>query len=321
MSDRISALQEKLEAVSSLAEPRENSYLTYHVHANKNHIEDQLRHLMCNLGRPRTSTALASLCTLSLLPEYLNNNNGNVISSTKSAHKVATNHALCGMIDTIDYHGCLKKEGGDPVRVDVETSPQSSTSCQVIDLGNGSYRFWLRPKGSMLIRAYIFDRPIKNSPLSIESVDHYEAEACVGSKGGGSNQFIQPSGVVAADIGEDTLIYVLDSGNDRIARYSSRFNLLGYLKSSAVDGRSATGLAKVAGSGLWVANWRRASVAEVSVDDGHVVRSVSFEQLKEPVDVYVNSQGQLLIADAQQSCVFVVNVVTGLICIRLSTFV
>jgi hypothetical protein len=44
---------------------------------------------------------------------------------------------------------------------------------------------------------------------------------------------------------------------------------------------------------------------EVSAEDGRLYRTVTFPFLKEPVDIAVNSQGHLLIADAGLSSVVV----------------
>jgi len=66
LSDRIADFQKKLEVVSALAEPRENSYLIYEIQVKRAELEQQLDDLVCALGRPRSSTALPSLCNLRL---------------------------------------------------------------------------------------------------------------------------------------------------------------------------------------------------------------------------------------------------------------
>jgi len=127
----------------------------------------------------------------------------------------------------------------------------------------------------------------------------------------------QPSGIALACSGsresDDCTVYVLDSGNERIAKYSRNLQLLGYLRSAAVAGHSATGMCVAkCGTRLWIANWKLRSVMEVGTDGGGgILRTVSMAFLKEPVDVAVNSRGHLLIADAEQATVFVVELLSS----------
>ena len=71
-------------------------------------LEEQLDDLVCALGRPRSSTALPSLCHLRLSRPH---------GRSHSAGRSGTHHGVCGVVDTVDYHGSPKKEGGDPVQV------------------------------------------------------------------------------------------------------------------------------------------------------------------------------------------------------------
>lgn len=268
-------------------------------------MEKQFEHIVTGLGRPRSSTALPSLCRL-----FLSGTEGSSPFKISDRPMWATHQGICGIIETYDYHGCPKQEGGDPIKVTIESDNEAPIHCSLIDAGDGSYRFWFRPTRAQLYRinASLFGRPLKNSPLTVEVVNHKKPYASAGSKGSGNGEFLQPSGVVVSawDEENDRVIYILDSGNQRIAKYSQDLHLLGYISSPAVEGRSATGLClSRSGSSLWVANWKARSVAEVSLDDGRVIRTVSIPSLKEPVDVAVNSQGHLMIADAGQSTVYV----------------
>lgn len=129
--------------------------------------------------------------------------------------------------------------------------------------------------------------------------------------GSSDQQLFQPSGMALACSGrresDDCTVYVLDSGNERIAKYSRSLQLMGYLRSAAVAGHSATGMcASQCGTRLWIANWKMRSVMEVATDGGGVLRTVSLAFMKEPVDVAVNSRGHLLVADAEQGAVYVI---------------
>ena len=225
---------------------------------------------------------------------------------------MATHQGICGVVDIVDYHGTPKKDGGDPVQVTVESETRSPIACTVIDVGNGSYRFWFRaPKAeNYIIQASIFGRPVKNSPLSVQVSDQQQPHNTTGSKGSGERHFFQPSGIVVACSGyresDSCSVYVLDSGNHRIAKYSRNLQLFGYLSSPAFEGQSATGMCLTGSSTLWIANWKLRGVVEISTENGHVLRTVTFAFLREPIDVAVNSQGHLLIADAEQATVFIV---------------
>ena len=134
--------------------------------------------LVCALGRPRSSTALPSLCHLRLSRAHGR--------SAHSAQRSGTHHGICGVVDTVDYHGSPKKEGGDPVQVTVvDSERQLPVACSILDVGNGSYRFWFRParQSSYVIEATIFGRPVKNSPLSVQVIDQQKPHNVTGSKG------------------------------------------------------------------------------------------------------------------------------------------
>lgn len=189
---------------------------------------------------------------------------------------------------------------------------------RVIDAGDGTYRFWFRLTSLQryTLRASLFGRPIKNSPLELETVDFQQPFATIGSKGTGESELLQPTGIAVERrshfANDNLMVYVLDSGNQRIAKYQSDplsglLCLDGYLKSPAVEGRSATGLCIAEdGYSLWVANWKTRSVCEVATADGRILRKITFPALKEPIDVSTDSQRNVLIADAGQSTIFVV---------------
>lgn len=194
---------------------------------------------------------------------------------------------------------------------------------RVIDAGDGTYRFWFRLPSAQhyTLRASLFGRPLKNSPVELEAVDYHQPMAIMGSKGSSENEFQQPTGIAiergSQYANDNRTAYVLDSGNQRIVKYRTNpmngiLNLDGYLKSPAVDGRSATGLCIAEeGYSLWVANWKIRSVCEVAVSDGRILRKITFPALKEPIDVSTDSQRNVLIADAGQSSVFVVEPPSG----------
>lgn len=275
----------------------------------RNRLEQQLEQLVCNIGRPRSSSTSpnSSLCQLSV-------NGSGGYSKAGDRPFFVTHQSICGLIEMVDYHGCRRQSGGDPVQVTVESDGLKSVACRIVDVGDGSYRFWFRARKAQQYRILVslFGHPLKNSPLIADVVNHCQPQNTTGSKGSDSNQFIQPSGIaVGASLAyeDDDVIYAIDSGNQRIAKYSRNLHLIGYLNSPALEGRSATGICtSIRSNGspsLWIANWKTRSVMEVSAEDGRICRTVTFPFLKEPVDIAINSQGHVLIADAGLSSVVV----------------
>lgn len=125
ITQRIEILTERLDAASSLGEPRENSFLTCDFR-QKDCIEQIENHLH-NLGRVRTSTTFPSLCTAAL--------EGEVISGIE-------NYIT---LKTVDYHGNPQKTGGDPIQAELSfvTTDQNSTSLpvRIVDCEDGTYRY------------------------------------------------------------------------------------------------------------------------------------------------------------------------------------
>ena len=268
-----------------------------------------MEQLVCNVGRPRSSSTSpnSSLCQLSV-------NDSCGYSKTNDRPFFVTHQGVCGLIEMVDYHGRRRQSGGDPVQVTVESDGLKSVPCSIVDVGDGSYRFWFRARQAQQYRVLVslFDHPLKNSPLIADVVNHCQPQNTTGSKGSDTNQFIQPSGIAVGRSStdeDDHVVYAIDSGNQRIAKYSRNLHLIGYLNSPALEGRSATGIGASTRSdgspSLWIANWKTRSVMEVSTEDGRIYRSVTLPFLKEPIDIAVNSQGHVLIADAGLSSVVV----------------
>lgn len=89
----------------------------------------------------------------------------------------------CRLIQTVDYEGVAQKRGGDPVRVSIESaagaSGASATPVDVVDAGDGTYRFWLRPSqpGPLVIRASLFGRSLKHSPLTLDVTNQQQVHS------------------------------------------------------------------------------------------------------------------------------------------------
>ena len=95
ITKQISELNNKLDAVNQLAEPRENSYMVYCRNEGEDYTE-HITNLLRNVGSVKTSKTFPSLCRAGL---------ETVICNLESRAK----------LQTIDYNGMMQELGGDPV--------------------------------------------------------------------------------------------------------------------------------------------------------------------------------------------------------------
>ena len=95
ITKQISELNNKLDSVNQLAEPRENSYMVFCRNEDEDYTE-HIRNLLRNVGSVKTSKTFPSLCRASL---------ETVICHLETRAK----------LQTIDYNGMMQELGGDPV--------------------------------------------------------------------------------------------------------------------------------------------------------------------------------------------------------------
>lgn len=311
ISQRIASLGVKLESASTLHEPRENSFITCEFKHNDS--VEQVEAALQRLGRVRTSTTFPSLSSAAL---------------EQPVPAVARLPAQARLW-TVDYHGCPRKTGGDPVAallvVDPDEPPPPSSvpaavaapgaspskpaplPCQVTDLDDGSYTIKFRPwaSGRYLLKLSVMDRPIQNYPLRVEVTPHNNpVRTFGGARGSGKNEFLQP--VAVAVDADGRTAYVLDTGNSRIKVLAgSDLAFQRHIETAELAGRSCTGIACTKAAGLVVVNWRTKQVIEMS-EAGEVVRTFTHPPFQEPTAVAVESTfGHILVADNGACCVFV----------------
>ncbi|XP_005113065.2 tripartite motif-containing protein 2 [Aplysia californica] len=283
ITKKISDLNEKLDTTSTLSEPRENSFLHYEYKHN-----DALREVakaISNFGNIRVSTTFPALTT--------------------AEAKRATAHLRCSVrIITTDYHGNLRTNGGDPVFVDIRNEKGDLVDSKVKDNDDGTYDVLYLPSkpGKLKMTANIFGRPIKNSPLSIEVSEHIDPVWRFGSRGTGQEQLNQPVRIAAGAEGD--VVYVLDTGNSRIVVLGRDGSVLRHLGPAGVEQQSATGLSVMSSGQLVVINWRSKMVSVLSPEDGSLVRSFTTPGFVEPIDVAVNSRGEVVVADSGAKKIF-----------------
>jgi len=286
---RISSLGEKLDSASALAEPRENAFLACDL------ASDSLKRLqgaLATLGRVRTSTTFPSLCTLTAKEPYV------------------VNLEAVAVLNTVDYHGNARTNGGDPITVEVRA--EAPAACDVApaatveDREDGTYFIRFRPPshGKYSVSVSVLDRPVKGSPLQVTVSEHNNPVKSYGSRGSDKDQFLQP---VAVAVDNTTgVVYVVDTGNSRVKALTPELQLIRHIESSGLSGRSCTGVAVHEDCG-WLAtvNWRSRTVTRL---DSHGVTLATFTHAAfvEPIDLAIDTNyGHILVADNGPSCVFV----------------
>lgn len=166
----------------------------------------------------RTSTTFPPLCTLGVLPTSL----------------------LCAgvevdlILETRDYYNQQRKEGGDPVKIEI-LSPQKisipQSQIKIEDNDDGTYAVQFTPSevGSYLIRAEIFGRPTKDDSFVLEISEHNNP-----IKTWGKGELCQPVSVARSG-GDNGEIFVLDTGNARVVVLDTTITLKRILKNDALE--------------------------------------------------------------------------------------
>nr|KAG5704721.1 hypothetical protein BaRGS_005177 [Batillaria attramentaria] len=279
---KISDLNEKLDTTSTLSEPRENSFLRYDYKHN-----DALREIakaVSNFGHISVSTTFPALSTAKICPTT-----AHLRSSVR--------------ISTVDYHGNPRLNGGDPVVVELRTEKGDLVETKLKDNDDGTYDVLFLPQkpGKLKLCASIFNRPIRDSPFSIDVSDHINPVGRFGSRGSGLDNFSQP---VRICVGSEDTIHVLDTGNSRVKVLSQSGEVLRIIGPEGLEGQSATGLSLTPDGHLAVINWRTKLVSVVS-PEGELVRQFTNPGFLEPIDIAVNSRGEVIVADAGASKIFI----------------
>lgn len=161
---QIQNLNEKLDCLRSLFEPRENSFINYEYKFNN--VAENINACVQKFGRFKVSNTYPPLCTAKILNSFNNTRLLNmstvalpnsIISDTvsdmyQSQHSdqsfnsstivnCSANLMVYIQIDTVDYYGQKRTEGGDPVSI-IITDPYGrqqtlNTPNQIIDFKKG----------------------------------------------------------------------------------------------------------------------------------------------------------------------------------------
>jgi tripartite motif-containing protein 2/3 len=139
--------------MSLLGEPRENSFMKFEFRHNQA-LQDLARSLN-SVGRIRVSSTYPPLCRAKIEP--------------------AVSNLQCAIhIDTVDYNGNVRVDGGDPLTVNIWDPYGKLCEYNFHDKQNGAYMLVFRPliSGNHKIDIRIFDRPISGSPFIVDVTKH-----------------------------------------------------------------------------------------------------------------------------------------------------
>lgn len=283
ITKKISDLNEKLDATSTLSEPRENSFLKYEYKHN-NSMKD-IANALNNLGQVKVSTTFPALCTAKV---------GKGITHLKNSITIMT----------VDYHGNPRISGSDPVIADLRNERGESIDAKIRDKNDGTYEIqYVPPKsGTYKICVAIFNRPIKGSPFTITVSDHNNPVWRFGVRSTKDDGFMQPLRTVCN--GADGNLYILDTGNSRVKVMDNRGNFLRHIGPHGFENQSGMGIALTPDNELAVVNWRTKTVTFLS-QEGQTTGKFTHDCLIEPIDVAVNSRGEVIVADIGASKIFI----------------
>ena len=153
LTQRIQELNDRIERMSLLGEPRENSFMKFEF--RHNHALQDLARSLNSVGRIRVSSTYPPLCTAKI-------------------ESPVANLQCAIQVETVDYNGHVRTDGGDPFTVNIWDSYGKLCEYDLHDKQNGSYTIKFRPliSGNHKIDIRIFDRPISGSPFLVDVTKH-----------------------------------------------------------------------------------------------------------------------------------------------------
>ncbi|KAF6038629.1 hypothetical protein EB796_003075 [Bugula neritina] len=288
ITKKIADLNERLDATSMLAEPRENAFITYQWEGQM----EQLISSFTSFGKIRTSSTFPALCKAEIGP-----------STTFLKSEV--------LVSTIDFNGRPRVDGGDPIDVILKDSNGDECHYQLTDKENGTYSISYMPHvlGTHYLNISIFDRAIRGSPFELEVTPHISPVSKVGGKGNGFLDFSQPTSVAIAPCGT---LYILDTGNNRIKLLGADGSFIGHMTTDGLEKQGCTGryfclshsIAITPCGTLMAVNWRTKLITELD-RDGKVVKQFTSPELQQPTCIAVSSNSDVIIADNTAECLFI----------------
>ena len=276
ITKRISELNHKMDTISQLQEPRENSFLTFR-RAGGVSYEEAVSRLLGEVGEVKTSRTFPGLCRVVV---------GTVVRHLRTVARV----------QALDHQGQHQTEGGDPVTASLTSEVGVVEQLEVEDMEDGSYQVSFTPhtSGTFCLKVHIFGRPIKDCPLVFEVTEHNSPVLSFGVRGQGEAGFVQPCSLTL-DCRDN--LYVVDTGNSRIKVLSPSLDFQSHVINVSLEGRSVTGVCLgSSGDTLVTVNWRTKTVTEMTLE-GSSIGGFSHDELVEPIAVAVTAEGDVYVAD------------------------
>lgn len=318
LSKKISDLTKKNDTALALFTPRENCFICFE---NENdEALSSMQESVNNYGKIRTSKTYPPYCTSRLIC-------------------YSTNLRSTALVQSIDYNGSHQTIGGDPIQAELMiagSNEEINGEIKIIDKRDGTYEVSFIPPvpGKYQLFIYIFNRPIKNCPLTFETNSHHNPVATFGqsSRKGLANQFDYFSQPASLTINKHNgRVYILDSFNNRIkvlAQIDSQECPFSFMQHIQPDffGRSCTGIAllypeeddecdehgiqtlslsptKPPNPTILVTDWRNRMIYELNAD-GKLIRQLTHDDLFEPTNIVVDSRGRIFVVDRESIFVF-----------------
>ena len=136
ITKKISDLNCKLDTVSTLSEPRENSYILYVLaglsdsaeqdgctfmeNSTQETVVRKVSQILKSMGQIKTSKTFPSLCRATM-------------------DTAIANLEMVARITTIDYNGLVQARGGDPVNAEIVDDAGSKVPLAIEDKDDGTY--------------------------------------------------------------------------------------------------------------------------------------------------------------------------------------
>lgn len=318
LSKKISDLTEKNDMALALFTPRENCLICF-----ENENDEALQNIkesVDHYGKVRTSKTYPPYCTSELL-------------------HYSTHMRSVAVVQSVDYEGSQQRIGGDPIQAELKLvgyNDEINGEIVITDRRDGTYEVSFIPPvpGKYQLYIYMFNRPIKNCPLTFETNSHHNPTAIFGqsSKRGVADQFdyfSQPASLIINK--HNGRIYIMDSFNSRIkvlAQIDSKECPFSFMQHIQTDffSRSCTGIAllyledddeceehaiqtlslspsKPPNPNILVTDWRNHAIYEMN-SDGKLIRQYAHEEMLEPTNIVVDSRGRIFVVDRETIFVF-----------------
>ena len=286
ITQRIQNLNEKLDHLRTLCEPRENSFIKYEYSKNFLSASQQISNVLLNYGKFKISNTYPPLCTAKL-----------PIDEASSYLKATIN------IQTVDYYGNLRNEGGDPISCNIldPNGQHLSTLPDIIDKQNGEYVISFLPllSGLYRIEINIFDRPINESPFQLNVSEHINSVWSFSGKGFNNNEFNMPVSVRYLN----EFIYVLDSGNNRIKVINKNGKFEKHIENIGLTEASCTAICvdRSTYNSIISINWRLKMLTQFNFKDNLNKNYLIDKPLQEPISIMETFNPELyLVLDSKK---------------------